>query len=171
MCGGAILDKPRRSLACSEECSQLREQRRKQEYYRQNRERILTQQKNYYQLNRDKRREWERAWRKTEKGLACITRSYNKRRRLLAGAMQEPWLRSEIAERDNWYCYLCGEHIEPGDLNIDHVKPLALGGDDAPWNVAATHAVCNFRKRANFPEGAKLKALELASLHKENVHT
>ena len=80
---------------------------------------------------------------------------------MLEGAAQVPWVRSEIAERDGWECYLCGSEIEPDDLNIDHVKPLSLGGDDAPWNVAATHAACNFSKWNSFPEVAMWKALEL----------
>lgn len=83
--------------------------------------------------------------------------------------MQVPYLRSEIAERDGWECCLCEAPIESDDLNIDHVKPLVLGGDDAPWNVAATHSWCNFSKNAGFPEAAQRKSLELASLRKEAI--
>lgn len=146
ICGEPIPARPGAGFTCSEECSQARVRERKRDYYRR---------------NRDQYREWGRAWRKTEAGRAHSAREYNKRRRLLEGAVQAPWLRSEIAERDGWECYLCGSEIEPDDLNIDHVKPLSLGGDDAPWNVAATHASCNFSKWNNFPEVARRKALEL----------
>lgn len=146
ICGGAIPSRSGAGLTCSEECSRIRTKERKREYYQQ---------------NRDEYRAWARAWRKTEAGRAHSAREYNKRRRLLEGAVQVPWLRSEIAERDGWECYLCGEGIEPDDLNIDHVKPLSLGGDDAPWNVAAAHAACNFSKWNSFPEVAMWKVLEL----------
>ena len=146
ICGGAIPSRPGAGLTCSEECGRIRDRERKREYYHR---------------HRDEYRERARAWRKTEAGRAHSAREYNKRRRLLEGAVQVPWVRSEIAERDGWECYLCGSEIEPDDLNIDHVKPLSLGGDDAPWNVAATHASCNFSKWNNFPEAAMWKVLEL----------
>ena len=146
ICGGAIPSRSGAGLTCSEECGRIRTRERKRDHY---------------QRNRDEYRAWARAWRKTEAGRAHSAREYNKRRRLLEGAVQVPWGRSEIAERDGWECYLCGSEIEPDDLNIDHVKPLSLGGDDAPWNVAATHAVCNFSKWNSFPEVAMWKVLEL----------
>ena len=146
ICGGAIPSRPGVGLTCSEECGRIRDRERKREYYHR---------------HRDEYRERARAWRKTEAGRAHSAREYNKRRRLLEGAVQVPWVRSEIAERDGWECYLCGSEIEPDDLNIDHVKPLSLGGDDAPWNVAATHAACNFSKWNSFPEVAMWKVLEL----------
>ena len=146
ICGGAIPSRPGAGLTCSEECGRIRDRERKREYYHR---------------HRDEYRERARAWRKTEAGRAHSAREYNKRRRLLEGAVQVSWVRSEIAERDGWECYLCGSEIEPDDLNIDHVKPLSLGGDDAPWNVAATHAACNFSKWNSFPEVAMWKVLEL----------
>ena len=146
ICGGAIPSRPGAGLTCSEECGRIRDRERKREYYHR---------------HRDEYRERARAWRKTEAGRAHSAREYNKRRRLLEGAVQVPWVRSEIAERDGWECYLCGSEIEPYDLNIDHVKPLSLGGDNAPWNVAATHAACNFSKWNSFPEVAMWKVLEL----------
>ena len=42
-------------------------------------------------------------------------------------------------------CHICGDVIngvrEPWD--IDHVIPLALGGDDEPSNMAPAHARCH----------------------------
>lgn len=84
--------------------------------------------------------------------------------------MQVPYLRSEIAERDGWECYLCGAPIKSDDLSIDHVHPLSRGGDDAPWNVAATHSWCNFSKWNSFPEAAWVKSVELQSLEMEKAN-
>ncbi|MEU5693882.1 HNH endonuclease signature motif containing protein [Actinosynnema sp. NPDC020468] len=51
-----------------------------------------------------------------------------------------PWLRR--AHRDR--CVYCGDRVE----HIDHVWPLHLGGDDAPWNLAPACARCNLSKGA-----------------------
>ena len=64
-----------------------------------------------------------------------------------------------VAERDKWICYLCERPIdpllsyctpdgkwEPGYLNVDHVLPLARGGEHSYANVKASHAICNSYK-------------------------
>lgn len=185
---GDVLENRRRKY-CPGECARLRKRQVEAEWRERNRDRYLAQQREkdrrYYQRNAEKRKAWERerywqdperrraqarAYLKTEKGRASKARSHNKRKRLLEGAVQEPYLRSEITERDNWTCYLCGGHIEPDDLHIDHIQPLSLGGHDTPWNVAATHAACNLSKRNRFPEAAWVKSVELQSLEKEKAN-
>lgn len=76
-----------------------------------------------------------------------------RRRRLLALAVQEPYLRDEIFERDGWICQLCNEPISPevrfpgpASATIDHIVPISLGGDDTPANVQAAHYRCNASK-------------------------
>ncbi|WP_165401357.1 HNH endonuclease [Herbihabitans rhizosphaerae] len=49
-----------------------------------------------------------------------------------------PWLRRLYGDR----CLYCGVASE----HIDHVQPLALGGADAPWNVAPACKSCNLSK-------------------------
>lgn len=79
--------------------------------------------------------------------------AYIKRRRLLASAKQEPYVRLEIFERDSWICQLCFKPInrrikgrKSKAPSIDHIIPLALGGDDTPDNVQAAHFGCNSGK-------------------------
>lgn len=64
------------------------------------------------------------------------------------GALPEK-LRLEIAERDGWICQLCGEPVEKGDLEIDHITPVAFGGTDSPTNLQASHRECNREKGAS----------------------
>ena len=52
-------------------------------------------------------------------------------------------------------CHICGEpidytlpHLDPRAFVIDHVVPLAKGGEDALSNVRAAHRECNSKKRA-----------------------
>lgn len=61
--------------------------------------------------------------------------------------------RFKIADRDGWCCGLCGGHIprvvrhgHPLYLTIDHIIPLAKGGEHSPSNVQAAHATCNYSK-------------------------
>ena len=54
--------------------------------------------------------------------------------------------REEIFERDEWRCVYCGEQFAPAALTIDHVQPLARGGDSSGGNVVTACATCNLRK-------------------------
>lgn len=55
-----------------------------------------------------------------------------------------------VFERDGWMCHLCGERIPQGLTyphplypTIDHLVPLAIGGEHSYANVAAAHNRCN----------------------------
>lgn len=70
----------------------------------------------------------------------------------------EPIYRLLIAERDGWTCQLCGEPVDfnadphhPMAPSLDHVVPLALGGEHAPGNVQLAHMECNRLKGATIP--------------------
>jgi hypothetical protein len=51
-----------------------------------------------------------------------------------------PWLRRLYGNQ----CAYCGVHGT--DHHIDHVWPLVLSGDDAPWNVVPACEGCNLSK-------------------------
>lgn len=77
-----------------------------------------------------------------------------RRRARMKGAYVGPKApRYKIADRDGWICRLCGEaiprvvkHGHPLYLTIDHIIPLAKGGEHSPSNVQAAHAICNYSK-------------------------
>jgi 5-methylcytosine-specific restriction endonuclease McrA len=87
-------------------------------------------------------------------------RHINKNRHRLKGGKRKAYTRNQIIKRDGTDCYLCNKpvdftanHIQgqPGwELypHIDHVIPLALGGDDTLENVKLAHAICNINKGA-----------------------
>lgn len=59
----------------------------------------------------------------------------------------------EVFDRDGWRCGLCGEAIDPGRrwpdpmaVSLDHVVPLAAGGDHSRANTQAAHWICNVKK-------------------------
>jgi len=66
---------------------------------------------------------------------------------------------NEIAERDDFKCYLCGEDVDMSlprrskfGATIDHVIPLSRGGSDDVTNLRLTHWHCNCRKSDKFVE-------------------
>lgn len=69
---------------------------------------------------------------------------------------QRDRLRAQVA-RSKPACHICGAaidytlpHLDPKAFVIDHVIPLARGGEDALSNVKAAHRLrdCNSKKRA-----------------------
>ena len=71
-------------------------------------------------------------------------------------------------------CFICEEPIDlqlhAGQLELDHIKPLALHGSDTENNLALTHRSCNRNKGASDLRVArclaKLKSLERAAMER-----
>lgn len=87
--------------------------------------------------------------------MKAILQKNAQRRSAKRGAVVVAYDRAEIFERDRWRCQLCGKRVDrrltyPALLSasIDHILPLAAGGDDAPWNVQLAHLRCNSTKGA-----------------------
>lgn len=81
-------------------------------------------------------------------------RERRRRRVLKRGAAAEPYTLAEIAARDRNVCQLCRRRVamtkavpHPKAPTIDHVLPLAAGGDDTRANVQLAHFECNWMKR------------------------
>lgn len=80
----------------------------------------------------------------------------NRRRRALKrGARSEVYSLEEIASRDEFRCGICSDEVDMalrcpdrGAPTIDHVVPIAAGGDDLRENVQLAHFACNSRKGA-----------------------
>lgn len=62
--------------------------------------------------------------------------------------------RAYIAERDGWRCGICGgrvsmtrKHPDPLCASIDHIVPVAAGGNNDLANLQLAHLRCNLAKR------------------------
>lgn len=73
------------------------------------------------------------------------------------GADGKKALSRKLWEIQNHRCFICGEPIDLdiSKTNIDHIKPLALGGKDDTSNFAITHEHCNKAKQDADLEVAK----------------
>lgn len=86
---------------------------------------------------------------------ACRNREARARRRALAaGAKITPGRRHAVYERDEWTCQLCGGAVDPSARVpapsapvIDHILPLAAGGEHGMANWQTAHFYCNSMKR------------------------
>jgi 5-methylcytosine-specific restriction endonuclease McrA len=57
-----------------------------------------------------------------------------------------------VYERDGGVCGICEEAVEFTGFEVDHVIPLARGGEHSYRNVQTAHPTCNRRKWANYVE-------------------
>lgn len=83
--------------------------------------------------------------------------AYNLRK---LGATVDEIDRQTVFERDGWTCGICGGSIDPElrwpdrmSAQVDHVVPLAKGGDHSWENVQAAHFSCNAKKKDQAPVG------------------
>lgn len=87
--------------------------------------------------------------------LICKRRETMARRRAQSrGVKITPGRRAAVYERDNWICCLCNLPVDrcarvPAGFaaTIDHVIPLARGGERGLNNWQTAHFICNSRKR------------------------
>lgn len=55
--------------------------------------------------------------------------------------------RKTIYKRDQGICQICGRSISFSEMTLDHIYPLAKGGDSQPDNLQCACQVCNSLKQ------------------------
>lgn len=59
-----------------------------------------------------------------------------------------PRVRFEVFKRDGFRCLYCGATPLSKPLHVDHVRPVAEGGDNSPANLVTACSDCNLGKSA-----------------------
>jgi 5-methylcytosine-specific restriction endonuclease McrA len=85
----------------------------------------------------------------------------NRRRAWKHGnAAPETFTRTEIGDRDDWTCGICGLPVDKTlrfpdrqSPSLDHVIPLSLGGHHTQANSRIAHWICNVRRGADRKRG------------------
>lgn len=72
--------------------------------------------------------------------------------------------RYEVLKRDNHTCRYCGATAPEATLTVDHVTPIALGGNDNPDNLVAACRDCNYGKASTSPEAGVVDDVKQADL-------
>jgi hypothetical protein len=73
-------------------------------------------------------------------------------------------LRFEVLRRDGYTCRYCGAKAPDATLTVDHVVPVALGGDDDPRNLVTACAECNAGKSSIAPDAALVDDVDATAL-------
>ena len=92
----------------------------------------------------------------------CVVRSAKRRRRArLRAARIDNINLYELGQRDDWCCGICGEVVDAtlevpefGAPTVDHVTPLAKGGNHSYANTQLAHFICNSLKGDTVPKNA-----------------
>lgn len=59
------------------------------------------------------------------------------------------WWRNKL---NQGVCYYCGQKFPPGELTMDHLVSLALGGLSTKNNLVTACKNCNNKKKQNLPQ-------------------
>ena len=74
--------------------------------------------------------------------------------------------RFDVFKRDGFMCQYCGDHPPNALLHVDHIHPVAEGGDNDPDNLVTSCQRCNLGKGARLlsavPQSLSDKAAEVA---------
>lgn len=76
-------------------------------------------------------------------------------------------VRFEVLRRDKYTCRYC--RATDTELTIDHVTPVALGGNDHPDNLVAACRDCNAGKSSTNPDAPTLEPLTDAAIAYEKA--
>ena len=68
-----------------------------------------------------------------------------------------PWWKEKIAKG---ICHYCEKKFKPKDLTLDHLVPIARGGESSRNNVVPACAECNAKKRLHTPVDLLFQQLE-----------
>ncbi|CAB4173459.1 HNHc domain containing protein [uncultured Caudovirales phage] len=68
--------------------------------------------------------------------------------------------RLDIYKRDDGKCYMCNGSISLGEVELDHIIPVALGGSSDSSNIAASCRQCNRKK------GTKVGEVQMTKLRR-----
>lgn len=73
-------------------------------------------------------------------------------------------LRFEVLRRDGYTCRYCGAKVPDVVLTVDHVVPVALGGDDDPRNLVTACSGCNAGKSSIAPDSPIVEDVDATAM-------
>lgn len=119
---------------------------RTREWAARNASAVAEKRRRYNEANREAVRESHKRWRRAnpEKWRECVARYEARKRATQVGPVDY----KAILARDGLVCHICGQAVEPADVEFDHVIPVSKGGPHSAENIRVSHAACNNWKRA-----------------------
>jgi 5-methylcytosine-specific restriction endonuclease McrA len=99
--------------------------------------------------NRENVRRWRQENPEKARELSRIKESARRARK--RGQFVEPIHPLIVLERADGVCGICGGDVDPFSFHVDHIIPLARGGEHSYQNVQPAHPACNTKKGARVP--------------------
>lgn len=80
--------------------------------------------------------------------------------------------RKMIYEKGNGRCQLCGREVLYAHMTLDHIKPLAKGGEDSIENLQCACKQCNSFKGSILPEDfqQRINTIFLFQMQRKNAN-
>ena len=132
-------------------------------YYIEHKDNIYAQHRAYQRTHQKETLEYNKAYRQTDVYKAIHRASEARRRARKGGALCENFAHEEIFERDSYICQYCGCKTQPNHSqtsalfpNLDHIIPLARGGEHTRANVQCLCKECNQAKGSRSTNGLLL---------------
>jgi 5-methylcytosine-specific restriction endonuclease McrA len=126
-----------------------REKARRAAYYAANKERENQSSREYSQANKERIRAAHAKWAVENADKRAIYEA-NRRARKKGRGRLSPDIAERLFALQRGKCACCGEPL--GDeFQIDHIMPIALGGENIDANVQLLRARCNRQKHAKHP--------------------
>lgn len=172
-CEEAFIGRTSRARIC-QRCRPLAKAERQRARYAADpageRERVQTARSS---MTPDQRRTAQAArqeWKHRVGRIESIKAAEQRRRVRLAGGRVESFKPIEVFVRDGWVCGICHDPIDrnlryPHQLSasLDHVLPVALGGEHTLENCRAAHLVCNVRRGARLDEAGSAHGVRVGA--------
>lgn len=117
------------------------EKEKKRAYYEANRDPELAKGRAWYAANKEARKEKKRAWVVANPELI---RNAKAKRRDVSGEIT-PGFVQKLLELQRWTCVVCNKDLRYG-YHVDHITPVAKGGENTDYNVQALCPKCNLEK-------------------------
>ena len=111
-----------------------------------NSQRVNQHNRTYETKNPDKKSAWQDKYRQAN--LPYFADRQAARHARKKAQFKENVKRSVVFERDCGICGICGLPVDPKNWHLDHVTPLALGGEHSYANTQVAHPLCNIKKGA-----------------------
>lgn len=115
-----------------------------------NSEKVRARHSAFYLKNKEKIAAYAAAWGKANPEKRKIHRANRRARKIEGGGQITRGLGERLYSLQRGLCACCGQSLGR-DYQLDHIMPLARGGDNTDGNIQLLLAGCNNLKRAKHP--------------------
>jgi 5-methylcytosine-specific restriction endonuclease McrA len=130
--------------------NQDRHRETSRKWYRENSNKRLLKIREWQNQNLEKKRLIDRKWARNNP--SALLEKNHRRRARINGNTTSNCRDKEQKLRLASFCYWCGGLLTRKTFSIDHIVPIARGGQHRPENLVAACRRCNFSKGKKSPE-------------------